>query len=84
MKSPANWQRRKLSRRGLLKGAAGAAVGGAALAVAACSDGNGGATATATLAQDQASTIVGPVEQQRQKRAGTGLTGYDPAKAFDG
>lgn len=82
MTQPKTWQGRTLSRRGLLKAAAGAAVGGAALTVAACSDDdNGGAVATAS---PDASTVVGPVEQQKQRRFGTGLTGYDPAKTFEG
>ena len=80
----ANWQRHKISRRGLLRAAAGATVGGAAVAVAACSDGGNGSAATATLSTGQDSSIVGPVEQQRQRRLGTGLTGYDPTKTFDG
>ena len=77
------WRDRALSRRGLLKAAAGATVGGAALAVAACSDGDGGADATATVRSGNPA-VVGPVEQQRQRRVGTGLTGYDPTKTFDG
>ncbi len=77
------WRDRTLSRRGLLKAAAGATVGGAALAVAACSDGDGGAAATETVLSGNPA-VVGPVEQQRQRRVGTGLTGYDPSKAFDG
>ncbi|MEX0786753.1 MAG: aryl-sulfate sulfotransferase [Dehalococcoidia bacterium] len=77
------WQRRKVSRRALLGGAAGAAVGGAGLVLAGCGDdspsGAGAATAT-----PQVPSLIGPVDQQKQRRLRTGLTAWDPTKTFDG
>ena len=75
----------KLSRRGFLVAAGGAAVGSAGLALGACGDNeeNGGA-AIATVEGDNGPIVKGPVEQQRQRRTRLGLTGWDPSKTFDG
>ena len=83
------WPSRKVSRRSLIRAAGGVAVGSAGLAVAAaCGGGNGNeatATAIATQAtQTDVSGLVGPLEQHRQRRWGTGLKGWDPDQAFDG
>ena len=75
------WRGRQLSRRGFLQGAGGAAVGSAGLVFAACQD-NG--TDVVAPAENGASAVIGPVEQQKQRRIRTGLTGWDPSKAFDG
>ncbi len=76
---------RKLSRRGFLVAAGGAAVGSAGLALGACGDNeDNGAGATATVQGDSSAVIKGPVEQQRQRRTRLGLTGWDPSKTFDG
>jgi len=86
MTTPQDWQGRKLTRRGLLRAAGAATVGGAALAVgAACDDDNGDEVAAAvTGTPGQSNIVLGPVDQQRQRRTRTGLTGYDPDKAFEG
>ncbi len=76
---------RKVSRRGLLQGAAGATVGaGASLALVACGGSDSGAAATATPGSGPSGAVIGPVEQQRQRRMGTGLKAWDPSKTFDG
>lgn len=76
------WQRRKVSRRALLGGAAGAAVGGAGLVLAGCGDDT--PSAVAATATPEASSIIGPVDQQKQRRLRTGLTAWDPTKTYDG
>ncbi len=84
--SGTHWRRRTISRRAMLRAAAGAAAGSAALALAACGDdeaqddSSGIATATDTGTSD----LIGPVEQQKQRRLGTGLTGWDPSQTYDG
>lgn len=79
----ASWRDRRLSRRSLLQGAA---VGSAGLAMAACagSDGNGASATAVATGDPAASPLVGPVEQQRMRRFGTGLKAWDPTKTFDG
>jgi hypothetical protein len=78
------WQRRKVSRRALLGAAGGATIGAAGIALAACGDGGGSAAgATATAPSDQPA-VIGPVDQQKQRRLRTGLTAWDPTKTFDG
>ena len=78
-------QGRSLSRRGFLRAAGGTALGSAGLVLAACSGGGSPeAAATATISRPGSAAIIGPVEQQRQRRMGTGLTAWDPTKTFDG
>ena len=76
---------RRLSRRGFLVAAGGAAVGSAGLALGACGDNeDSSAGAVATVEGDSTAVVKGPVEQQRQRRTRLGLTGWDPSKTFDG
>ena len=85
MTSKQAWPGRRLSRRGFLQVAGGAAAGG--LVLGACgSDDNGSAAATATgePATAQPQGAIGPVDQVKERRRGAGLTGWDPEKAFEG
>lgn len=80
------WPARRLSRRGLLRAAGGAAAASAGLALAACG-GNGtddGVVATAVEGPTSLAPVIGPVEQQKQRRIRLGLTAWDPTKTFDG
>ena len=83
----ARWQKQRLSRRRLIRGAAVGAAGAAGLAVAACgggSDNGGNATAVATAAETEIAPQLGTVEQQKALRIRTGLTAWDSSKAFEG
>jgi len=79
-------QGRRLSRRGLLRGAAGVAIGSLGLAAAGCSSDEKDITATAvpTSGPAASSAVIGPVEQNRLRRLKLGLTAWDPSKTFDG
>jgi hypothetical protein len=80
------WQGRTVSRRGLLRAAGGAAIGSAGLALVGCDGGDerGSASPVATPEAGRSSGIIGPVEQQKQRRLGTGLTAWDPSQTYDG
>lgn len=80
------WQGRRLSRRGLLRAAAGAAVGSVGLALVACEDGEGQgrSSAVATAEARRSADVIGAVDQRKQVRLGTGLTAWDPSQTYDG
>ena len=77
---------RRLTRRGFLQVAGGAAAGG--LVLGACGGDDSAATATATGAPANGNghpqAAIGPVDQQKQRRIRTGLTAWDPEQTFDG
>jgi hypothetical protein len=81
-----SWRQRRLSRRAMLRAAAGAAAGSAAVALSACrGDGaQDSPSVTATATDTSTSSLIGPVEQQKQLRLGAGLTGWDPSQTYDG
>lgn len=75
-----------LSRRALLRAAAGAAIGSAGLALGACrgEETQDSSSVLATAIDSSSSPLIGPVEQQKQRRLGTGLTAWDPSRTYDG
>lgn len=52
--------------------------------IGACSGGGGGGAEEPTLAVATPNAVIGPVEQHKQQRLGTGLTAWDPRKTADG
>jgi Arylsulfotransferase (ASST) len=74
----ANWLTRRLSRRKLVQTSVGTTGATASLALL------GAASSLSTLAQSSDSPARGPVDQNRVKRSGTGLRGYDPDRAWPG
>lgn len=84
----AGWKDREISRRHLLRAAAGGVAGAAGLAVAACGGGNGesgaAATAVATAEGGGVSPQLDSIDQHKWTRIRTGLTAWDATQAFEG
>ena len=68
---------RRISRRRFLQAGSFAAAG-SALALTGCGGGN------SQRAAGKREPVIGPVEQNRLRRFGTGVTAWDPNKTFDG
>lgn len=76
---------RRISRRAVLGSAAAASLGGLAAGVGigygVFRDGSSSATEAPAAA---GGPVIGPVDQQKQRRLRTGLTAWDPSQTFDG
>ncbi len=84
----ARWKDREISRRHLLRAAAGGVAGAAGLAVAACGGGNSetgvAATAVGTAEDSGVSPQLENIDQHKWTRIRTGLTAWDATLAFEG
>ena len=75
------WRNRTVSRRTLLRAGGVAAAGSAAIALGACGGDDDSSKLTNTTTREP---VIGALEQQKQRRFGTGLIGWNPDKTFDG